>query len=182
MSANYLLPCRCGQRLVVEPRRAGETIICSCGASLQIPTMLEMARLEPAPVESVASPADSGWSWRQRMLLVGIVLVSVAIFAGFLVFISQPIPPINQIDPEQIQENAKRLSPVRTWEIWQAMKQGPGRIDQRYAAALVRFHAWAGITAVVAAIGGAFLIMGWMPAPDSTRKGDAVPTSPSDSH
>lgn len=78
MNAKYLLPCRCGRQMTVEPREAGRTSLCPCGQSLLIPTMLEITRLEPAPAET-SLPPKCAWSWPHALLLAGIAMVVVAI-------------------------------------------------------------------------------------------------------
>ena len=162
MSVKYLLPCRCGQQFVVEPPRAGDTIVCSCGATLQIPTMLEMAALELAPEVSVAPPSRAAWGWRHGMLLLGSVLVLLAMggAVGLYGFV-RPTPPIDAIDPEQIRESAKRLVPSQTWAIWENMKQGlDRRVDKNYAASLSLYHGLLTIDAVVALVGLALIVVG----------------------
>ena len=162
MSAKYLLPCRCGQQFVVEPRQAGETIICSCGSSLPIPTMLGMAALELAPEASVAPPSRAGWSWRQGMLLLGGVLVLGAMgFGVWLYFFVCPTQPINAIDPERIHKTAKQFPPTQTWMFWENMKQGlDRRVDKNYAAALSLYHGLLTIDVIVALIGVAMIVVG----------------------
>ena len=173
MSNKYLLPCRCGQQHVVEPRRAGETIDCSCGANLHIPTMLEMAALEPAPEVSVAPTAGPTWNWQHRLITLGIVFCLIAVVAVVWLYRTRPIQPIDLVNPEQIRESAQKLPPARTWQIWEAMKQGIGYTDQRYAAQVDRFHIWSGVTVVVALLGLAFIFMGaWSkPSNKGVRRG-----------
>jgi hypothetical protein len=162
VSTKYLFPCRCGQQLVVEPRRAGQTIVCSCGATLQIPTMLEMAALELAPEVTVAPAYRSDWDWRQGMWLLGRVFLLLAICWGVGLYgWVRPTPPIDAIDPEQIRESAKRLAPAQTWAIWEGMKQGlDRRVDKRYADALAHYQGLLAVDAVLALIGVALVVAG----------------------
>jgi hypothetical protein len=158
VSASYLLPCRCGEQHVVEPPRAGETIVCSCGALVQIPTMLEMAALEPAPAPSAALPVAATWDWRHRMLLLGIVCLSAAICLGVWFYRHRPIAAADVIDPEQIRQNFQQFPPTQTWEIWEGMKQGLGRNDPRYEAAVLQFHIKEDAAIVLGFVGVALLV------------------------
>ena len=53
--SKYLLPCSCGRSVTVEASQAGRQVHCDCGISLEVPTMLELARLERAK-EAAAPP------------------------------------------------------------------------------------------------------------------------------
>ena len=152
MNARYLLPCRCGQHVVVEPRQAGQTIVCGCGASLQVPTLLDMTVLDPAPPEPAEPASGPVWGFRDGMRLVGIVLVLTAIV--FLLLLKRPVSRFETIDPEQIRMTAERLSPVRTWEIWETMQQGlDRRTDEQHMADVQKFHLRQVIWACVALVG-----------------------------
>ena len=172
MSTQYLLPCRCGHQFVVEPPQAGETLSCSCGAMLQVPTMLEMTALEPAPsMVPTASTAD-GWGVRQGVLFLGIVFLLAALGIGVAVHHwMRPIPPADLINPEHIREVAKRLRPVQTWETWEAMKQGIGRTDAVYAAALVVYHGLLVIPGVLTVLGIGAIV--WFVASGRSRRRNA---------
>jgi hypothetical protein len=148
--------------VVVEPRRAGETIVCSCGESLQVPTMLEMAALEPAPPEPVAPSSGPAWNWRQGMLLLGGFFVLAAIVIGAVVYHwDRPIPQADQISPEQFRAMAGKLTPTQTWAVWESMKQGlDRRTDIQYEILLAHYHGLLSIDAVLALIGIALIAVG----------------------
>jgi hypothetical protein len=168
----YLLPCRCGHQHVVEPRQAGESVSCPCGVVLTIPTLLEMMALEPAPEES-RSPTKAVWGWRQGMSFLGIVSVLVAIGLGILFYQWRPVPPIDTIDPEKVQQKARELTPVQTWGMWEGMKrQGLGFVDTRYQADLLNFHIRLVFTIVLASIGIALMAVGLWPV----KTADSPPT------
>lgn len=156
MSAQYLLPCRCGQSIVVEPRLAGEMTVCpACGTMLQVPTMREMAALEPAPRAAQRPPSAAAWQWRHGMQLLGVVLVAAAIVLGIVFFVKRPIPDIDNVDPDRIRQSAQKFTPIVTWHYWTLMKQGlDRRIDQRYADRLTLYRvqiAFAGIVGLTGA-------------------------------
>jgi len=161
VSAKYLLPCHCGLHIVIEPRQAGETVVCSCGVSLQVPTMLGMSALEPVIEESTAPPAEADWGWPHATLLIGLVMVAAAFVLVVLVYWNRPISRFDVITPEQIRETARQLPPVRTWDAWEMMKQGlDQRTDQPYADAMTRFRIWRVATAVLALAGVGLVVAG----------------------
>jgi hypothetical protein len=159
----YLLPCRCGQEHVVEPRHAGGEISCSCGTVLAIPRLIEMENLEPAPEES-SPPTVVQWGGKQRMAFLGIVIVLAMIGAGVWLYHRSPVPPIDMIDPEAIQQKAQGLTPLQTWSYWEGMKQhGLGRTDAQYVAALLSFRIWLGATIALALFGIVLIVVGFWP-------------------
>jgi hypothetical protein len=153
VSVKYLLPCRCGRQIIVEPREAGQTAACPCGQSLLIPTMLEMSALEPAPAEA-SLPSKHVWGWRHRMLFLGWTLLLFAIILGILIQWNRPVAQIDTIDPDLIRRDADKLPPVQTWHYWGLMKQGlDRRTDQIYAGKMTIHHIGQGFVGVLALLG-----------------------------
>ncbi len=161
MSAKYLLPCVCGRQIVVESRQAGQTMLCSCGASLSAPTLLDMTGLEPAPAEAVLEPAASTWGSAERLRLLGIMLLLTAVAGGMWLYVGRPKSRFDVIDPEQIRQRAQTFAPSRTWDLWEIMKKGlDRRTDQQYAGAVERFHVWLAVVAAIALAGVALIAIG----------------------
>jgi len=109
VSSKFLLPCLCGQQVPIEPRQAGETIACRCGASLQAPTMREICALEPAPAEPSLPRATATWGWRHGLRLLGAVTVLLAVGWGIWLYLNPPYPDLTsstRIDPAERQQNA----------------------------------------------------------------------------
>jgi hypothetical protein len=128
---------------------------------LQVPTLLDMTTLEPAPPEPTPKPSGSTWGLRHQLRLLGIVLVLTAVGGGTWLYVERPVSRFDTIDPENIRQTAKSLSPSRTWDIWQTMQQGlDRRTDQQYAAAVLRFRAWQVVIGVVALLGVALIAGG----------------------
>jgi len=151
VTAKYLLPCSCGRHVVVEPRQAGQTLSCPCGASLTAPTLLGLAALDPAPDEPVVSA--SAWGFKQRLQLIGGVLLLAAAVGGAWLYGHRPISPT--IDARYIQATAKKFTPSQAWTIWKDMEQQglDRRIDQRFADAVIRFRIWMVVVGCIALAG-----------------------------
>jgi hypothetical protein len=49
----YLLPCKCGLSVEVEPGQAGQIVVCPCGENLTVPSMLQMKALPEAPEKPI---------------------------------------------------------------------------------------------------------------------------------
>ena len=161
MSVKYLLPCRCGRQIVIEPRQAGQTIACECGAVIEAPTMLDMTALEPAPVESVSVPTPTTWGPGRRLRLLGIMLLGGAIAGGVALLWWWPVSPSDAINPAHIRDYFKGLPPALTFDVWESMKQGlDRRTDQRYAAKLSQFQVGGAFAIAVALIGAALIAVG----------------------
>lgn len=95
------------------------------------------------------------------MRLLGIVLVLMALTGGVWLFFERPRSRFEEIDPERIRETAKSFAPVRTWDLWELMKSGlDRRTDQKYAAAVDRFHVWEAAVAAIGLAGVAPLAIG----------------------
>ena len=130
---------------------------------MQAPTLLEMTMLEPAPAESTAEPLTSTWGWKQRLRMLGIVLLLVAVGGAVWLCLAWPVSPFDMIDPEYFRESAKKMPLSRAWDYWEAAKQGlDRRTDQRYAAAVLRFRVGEVAVAVVGLVGVALIAAGLM--------------------
>lgn len=154
----YLLPCPCGLEMIVEPRQAGETVRCSCGSSVQAPTLLEIVALEPAPVETQPQPKAPSWGAWHRVMLVGFIFALAAIGMAIWMSVSRPVSRF-AFEPEEIVRAAQSMSPPLTWENWLAVKQGlDRRTDTEYPQQLFIYH-MKGVVGVGLALAGTALIV-----------------------
>jgi hypothetical protein len=114
MSAQYLLPCSCGQKVRVEPAQAGGQVACACGANLNVPTLRGLRQLEVAPTDDATIRRSTGRQWgpvRGAMFSIGLLVVVVSLlvlaytylqFAEAGLFTQDQTPVINQLEGEQI--------------------------------------------------------------------------------
>ena len=83
MAQQYLLPCSaCGAKTPVESRQAGETIVCQCGQSLNVPTLRGLRELETATDTRPVLPAKTKWSPLQGVLF-SLGIVAALVGGGF---------------------------------------------------------------------------------------------------
>lgn len=78
MSKQYLLPCRCGNEVIVDSTQAGETVACSCGEQLLVPTLRGLRGLKPAGAAPAARPAPRRSTNSLGCLFAASLLVFVA--------------------------------------------------------------------------------------------------------
>ncbi|MCI0358974.1 MAG: hypothetical protein L0211_10890 [Planctomycetaceae bacterium] len=80
MSAQYLLPCACGQKVRVEPAQAGGQVACACGAKLYVPTLRGLRQLEAAPPDKSVRSAGRQWGpVRGAMFSIGLLVTVISL-------------------------------------------------------------------------------------------------------
>ena len=159
----YLLPCPCGRHISVEPRQAGEPILCECGASLVVPTLLDMRMLEPALEPTGPSSVKDVWGPSQQVRLVGLVVLALSLIGGALLYKFWPASPT--IDATFIQETASRFTPVQTWDVWrQTTDQGlDRRTDQGYEESVSIFRFLLASVGILFLVGASLAAVGtWL--------------------
>jgi hypothetical protein len=119
MSKTYLLPCSCGARTAVGVQQAGQTLQCECGATLEVPTMRGLSRLEEVtePIESRAVARRRSWGLRERLFFVGLLIAVPAFaFSGYFYYsLARFEHGLNALveDPD-----LTGVAPAQTWQLW----------------------------------------------------------------
>ncbi len=160
--SKYLLPCSCGRSVPVEVSHAGRQVRCDCGASLEVPTMLELARLQR--VEEAAAPATGQWGVPQQFIMTGIAVLLIAISGGVWLALSVPQLPHPAVDVEKARSEIQSAKPIQTLQIWRQLRRGlpPGANPAmiKYDDQLCRYRIWLGTAAVATVIGAALIAAG----------------------
>jgi hypothetical protein len=155
------LPCSCGKKLLVEASQAGEEVHCLCGAVLEVPTMKGLAALERAAPAERAKARKKKWGARQRVLLVGILVMAIGLGVAGWCRLFRPVLIDIQL-----------LTPAQSWVLWQRLQGGLGN-RQRDEIVYVTLRRWnsywirfglALAAAGAASVAGSFLI------PDQRRR------------
>jgi hypothetical protein len=114
MTAQYFLPCSCGQKVRVEPAQAGGQVACSCGKTVQVPTLRGLKQLEVAPPDAAALRRAAGRRWspvQGAMFSIGLVVTIISLlvlavtylqFAEATTYTQDQTSVINQLEAEQI--------------------------------------------------------------------------------
>lgn len=124
MQARHLLSCSsCGRQLAVSRQKAGQTIPCPCGATLEIPTLLELSKLPVAPEPAASDSPPNRWGLAERLVLSGsaVCLLSLAVIAVLLFsFPARPVKP--SLTPEQIRQRTAQFSAADCLVIWRELE------------------------------------------------------------
>ena len=120
MPTKYLLPCQCGAKTPVEKSQAGQSVTCSCGSVLAVPTFREMAHLERVE-QAAASDSTRGWSPLQGMVFSSGLVIAVAglLAAAFFAVQRAGIPtdaPAVASDSEEFARHLDEASPLEIYE------------------------------------------------------------------
>jgi len=175
MSARYRLPCRCGQDVPVRLSQAGESVVCECGESLDVPSLQELRRLDPLE-PSTSRARRVVWSLRQVWISVGLVVTVLGL--SYLVYVQWTRP--RRVDVET-------LSPAQTWILWSELRVGANRNTSGAARQAVKVElshrvsmviAILAVTAGVLTTGAAYVLIKPTRVGSSTR----VPHRPSDGY
>jgi hypothetical protein len=154
VTPKYLLPCPCGQKTPITLSQSGQSIRCQCGRMLDIPTMLEIRRLERAELEAATEPRRT-WGFRQRLVLLGTVTTLIAAFLAVGLFLKRPV--LRTPAPQQIETAAQNLTLTQSFAVWEALRAGldsvPEQIRQEYTKRLATYRLWLLVTAVIACLG-----------------------------
>jgi hypothetical protein len=162
--SKYLLPCSCGRSVTVEAKHAGRQVRCNCGNSLEVPTMLELARLERAEEEAVAAGPTDRWGVPQQFIVVGVAVLLIAICGGAWLALNVPQLPKPAYDATKIRSQIQSADPAQTLQFWWEVRRGlpPGRNPAmiKYGERLFRFRVWVIAAAMAIAVGAALTAAG----------------------
>jgi hypothetical protein len=134
MKAVYLLPCTCGNKVLVDAGQAGAKVVCVCGKQLSVPTFRGLRELEvvaDGPASAAAAAEDRPWSATRGFLFSAGLLVSViaAILISYHLYVYSQMRDGGEVYRQQHMEELRRgvddLSPVQALaEFDEAAKEG----------------------------------------------------------
>lgn len=165
MSQQFLLPCECGNQLVVTPAQAGRRIDCDCGRVVAVPTLGGLRQLAPVKESTPEARRPVAWNAWRGMLFVGGVLLAILglVIGGYASNIVRQIDVARVAEYVEGQELAdideiEKMSPAATYELWKNIKNlelgRPGYAPQlRAQAAVNRYFTWAAVGFGIAALG-----------------------------
>jgi len=189
MASAYLLPCTCGRKVTVNRAQAGTTVPCRCGRQIEVPTIRDMQRLQPA---GESEDGAAAWTAPKAIVLLSSVvlvlclggIVALVVFKTIRIHkIEREIAEFDQRwiyrDPEnheRIRKQAREMSAADAWIAWREMESGierslgpneqrhfeqleEGRAVVRNQAAAYNFWIW--IVAALAVVAAIGIVLGW---------------------
>ena len=79
----YLLPCKCGASVEIEPGQAGQMVGCRCGEMLLVPSMLQVKAL-PVAVEKPVPPKEkTNFPYKTALVMLIAGVVNLVLFTIF---------------------------------------------------------------------------------------------------
>ena len=102
----YLVPCpACGNKNPVELAQAGQAVVCTCGKSVDVPSIRALRQLE-AVDDNVRPPR--AWSKRQGLLFLGGTIAVIAGIAAAALFVLRPTTT-GLVDPAAVRKEVDSL-------------------------------------------------------------------------
>lgn len=130
MSTQYLLPCSCGSATPVQTAQAGESIRCTCGAELKVPTLRALRNLPPVPHHQ--PQLESTWNPGLGLVFLGGLAVLASM--GLFVYVEMNAPTV---DLGRVRQEASYMSPAESWQKWNVLQEGlPGPYSKESRAVL----------------------------------------------
>ncbi|NLX55210.1 MAG: hypothetical protein GXY58_08860 [Planctomycetaceae bacterium] len=181
----YLLPCSCGQSMAIEVSQAGQSVQCTCGKTLDVPTMRLIRQLPPADeVPEKTRVRDRHWSLRQRLffscglaLLMG-GLLSAAFFQMGRAGLETEERPWDNL--ERAYQDIDTMDIEQTWELWTNVRNES--IGPYNPPPFIRHRLWSArwyrsitISLIVSAIGLVLTLSSFLARPQSPARRPAQP-------
>jgi hypothetical protein len=124
VSTYYLLPCPCSRKIPVQARQAGERITCACGATLEVPTLLGIKKLECAAVSAESIAPKATWTAGHRIIFLGALVIFASVVVGIWLFLIRPTDPYANYSPEKVKQMVEAATPIQSWRLWHAWEMG----------------------------------------------------------
>jgi len=99
----------------VKPSQAGESVVCECGQSLDVPTLQQLRRLDRL---EPSGPRVRRTAWGRRQVWISAGLIVTVLGLSHLAY-------LRWTRPQRV--NVETLSPAQTWMLWQELRLGVNR-------------------------------------------------------
>ncbi len=157
---------------------------CACGAGIDVPTLLELKRLERVKVDEPARPARR-WGVRQRVMSVGGLIAVAGLLTALGLLFTLPPGEITDQDRVALRERVERMTLAETLNEWAALyrlppEQPPPYQQVRFARRQERI-AYVWLAAGVSLLGMAVFASGFLVSnvSDGRKSRTGRPRSPS---
>src|SRR5262245_59907392 len=115
----YLVPCACGNAVPADVAQAGGQVVCSCGATVDVPALRGLREL-PVETATAADRAPRVWQASYGAIASLLIVAASAALIGAWMHFQEPKPPaFNSAAREQSLENdLKVATPSDVWHWW----------------------------------------------------------------
>jgi hypothetical protein len=142
----YLLPCSCGKKVAIESSQAGQDILCSCGKTMEAPTMQGIRRLEQQVEKEHEPKATSSFGGAAiGIALAGLVILGAGGALTYRVYTTRPVLP-----------SVDYATPWDTWHMWHNLREGvqlPEYMDSPYLQQKKVYNQYMTVGVVIMALG-----------------------------
>src|SRR4051812_49219427 len=127
----YLLACKtCGNQIPVSTGQAGQTVRCTCGESVDVPSIRDLRSLPTAPDASSAGPA---WGVRQGMFFVGGTVAAAALAAIAILWLMRPAlidvrKEVGEPEPATLQAEINSVAPDENYMRYESIRPWPPKL------------------------------------------------------
>ena len=128
----YLLPCACGNQIPVEPKDAGLTVQCSCGAQVKVPNTRSIFALPRYTTDSFesAGPATSGWGLRNQVFSAGLTcLLFGGMAMSYFLYTREPHP-----SEAMAASKVRNMNYAQIFSMWEKLHEGFAPFETQYVA------------------------------------------------
>ena len=116
--AKYLLTCSCGNMLPVDVGQAGGQLVCSCGRTIDVPTLRNLRHLPPV---TTAEPKPAA-TWSVRKGVITVFLIPAGLLAAVALWHRLTEPKLPEFQPqahaESVEKHFDQVTPVDAWKSW----------------------------------------------------------------
>ena len=119
MSICYLLPCSCGNSVPVESHQAGGSVNCTCGQSLNVPSLRDLREL-PTKASGKIVRSKSQWGARQGTMTFCLVMAvfSGGVGGGLWHYASLHGPPDMEGQLQGLHDKIESFTPAESYYDW----------------------------------------------------------------
>lgn len=164
MTQQYLLPCTCGKKLTVTASQAGHQVVCTCGATMEVPPFSRLRSLEGV-TEETRSRQRLSWGLKQSVMLFGLFISLLSLASAYYMYLEEVKPFHDDQMKHKLRSTSQinAMSPKELWEFWQISKTNfiPfAEARNEMVGSQLRGEMWVKIWLWVAAAGGGVVLIG----------------------
>jgi hypothetical protein len=93
--------------------------------------MRQIVQLEKE-MSQISGTRPSRWGIKQRLMLLGGLLIAGAIALGILIWVAWPAPPVRKVGADDIYRATMSLTPLQSLAAWEMLIRTPlGKLDTK---------------------------------------------------